>query len=173
MRKLTTRQLVLGALLAAAGLCLSAVEALFPLPLPLPGARLGLANAVVLAAMLTLGTRAAACVLAVKLALGALLFGTPVSFLYACAGGLLAFFGMAALNGRGSVSPVGQSVAGAVLHNLGQVLVATALTGTPRLMLYFTPLALLAILTGALSGAAALMCVKHLRPLVDSGRAQR
>ena len=39
---------MLGALLAACALLVSYVESLFPLPLPLPGAKLGLSNAVVL-----------------------------------------------------------------------------------------------------------------------------
>ena len=45
------RRLVLCALLASGALVLSYVESLFPLPLPLPGARLGLGNAMVLLAL--------------------------------------------------------------------------------------------------------------------------
>ena len=166
MKTMTTRKLVLCALLASAALIVSYIESLFPLPLPIPGARLGLANAVVLVALLTLGKSAALCVLTVKVCLSALLFGTPVSLLYACTGGLLALAVMAILNGRKQVSPIGQSIAGAVMHNLGQVLVAMALMATPRLILYFTPLALLAILTGALSGAAAQYSARLLRPVL-------
>ena len=165
MRKPSARSLVLGALLAACALLVSYVESLFPLPLPLPGAKLGLSHAVVLLALLTLDIPTAFFVLITKLLLSALLFGTPVSLLYAAAGGLLAFAAMTALNGRPSFSPVGQSIAGAVLHSLGQTLVAAALTATPRLLLYFTPLALLSLLTGALSGLLAQLCARRLRPL--------
>ena len=165
MKKPSARSLVLGALLAACALLVSYVESLFPLPLPLPGAKLGLSNAVVLLALLTLDVPTAFFVLITKLLLSALLFGTPVSLLYAVAGGLLAFAAMTALNGRPSFSPIGQSIAGAVLHSLGQTLVAAALTATPRLLLYFTPLALLSLLTGALSGLLAQLCARRLRPL--------
>ena len=68
------------------------------------------------------------------------------------------------LNKRRSVTPIGQSIAGAVLHNLGQVLVAMLLTNTPRLLLYFTPLGLLGVLTGALSGLAAKLCAAKISP---------
>ena len=141
MKKFSTRSIVLGALLAACALLVSFIESLFPLPLPLPGAKLGLSNITVL------------------------LFGTPISLLYAAVGGSLSFAAMAALNARRSVSPIGQSIAGAALHNLGQVLVAAALTATPRLLLYYTPLALLALLTGSLSGFLAQLCARSLRRL--------
>ena len=67
------RRLVLCALLASGALVLSYVESLFPLPLPLPGARLGLGNAMVLLALLLFGLREAAGVLATKVLLSALL----------------------------------------------------------------------------------------------------
>lgn len=163
MKRDSIHTLVLCALLSAFALALSYIETLFPLPLPVPGARLGLGNALVLLALLTLGPAEAAGVLLTKTALSALLFGTPVSFLYAAAGGALSFSAML-LNKRRSVTPIGQSIAGAVLHNLGQVLVAMLLTNTPRLLLYFTPLGLLGVLTGALSGLAAKLCAAKISP---------
>ena len=125
---------------------------------------------VVLLALLTLGPAEAAGVLLTKTALSALLFGTPVSFLYAAAGGALSFGAMLLLNKRRSVTPIGQSIAGAVLHNLGQVLVAMLLTNTPRLLLYFTPLGLLGVLTGALSGLAAKLCAAKVSPFFRKNR---
>lgn len=159
-----TKRLILCALLATIALALSYVESLAPLPLPIPGARLGLGNALVLLALLTLGKKEALAVMAVKTSLSALLFGTPISFLYALSGGALSLGAMVALHNRAQVSPIGQSIAGAVAHNLGQVLVAIALTATPQLILYFTPLALLGALTGALSGLLAMWCERKITP---------
>jgi len=170
MKRDSIHTLVLCALLSAFALALSYIETLFPLPLPVPGARLGMGNALVLLALLTLGPAEAAGVLLTKTALSALLFGTPVSFLYAAAGGALSFGAMLLLNKRRSVTPIGQSIAGAVLHNLGQVLVAMLLTNTPRLLLYFTPLGLLGVLTGALSGLAAKLCAAKVSPFFRKNR---
>ena len=161
-----TRTLVFCALLAAAAMTIGYIESLFPLPLPIPGARIGLANTVVLLALMLFGAKAAAAVLAVKVVLSALLFGTPISMLYAATGGTLALTAMALLGRCKGISPIGQSVAGAVLHNLGQVLMAMRLTATPRLLIYFTPLAFLAMLTGTLSGAAAKASKKLLAPML-------
>ena len=75
MKRDSIHTLVLCALLSAFALALSYIETLFPLPLPVPGARLGLGNALVLLALLTLGPAEAAGVLLTKTALSALLFG--------------------------------------------------------------------------------------------------
>ena len=53
--KLTTKQLARCAVLAALALALSYVEGMFPLPLPLPGFKLGLANIVTVFALYALG----------------------------------------------------------------------------------------------------------------------
>ncbi len=151
-----THRLVFCALLSTFAVALSYVESLFPLPLP--GARLGLGNAMVLLTLITMGGGAAALVLASKVALSALLFGTPLSFLYSAVGGALSLAAMTLTGRLRCVTPVGQSIAGAVLHSLGQVLLAMLLTATPQLLLYFTPLCLLSILTGGLSGLAARLC---------------
>ena len=161
-----TRTLVFCALLSAAAMTIGYAESLFPLPLPIPGARLGLSNTLVLLALMLFSWKEAAAVLAVKVILSALLFGTPMSALYAATGGALALTAMALLSRCRLFSPVGCSVAGAVLHNLGQVLIAMLLTATPRLIIYFTPLALLAMLTGTLSGTAAKYAHRLLLPIL-------
>ena len=94
------RRLVLCALLASGALVLSFVGSLFPLPLPLPGARLGRGSAMLLLPLLLFGLREAAGVLATKVLLSALLLGTPLSLAYAAVGRALSLSAMA---------PVGES----------------------------------------------------------------
>ena len=48
---LRTKKLALSAILAAMAMILSYIEALFPLPVPIPGIKLGLANLVILIAI--------------------------------------------------------------------------------------------------------------------------
>ncbi len=164
-----TRKTVLLALLAAAALCLSYAESLFPLPLPIPGAKLGLSNVMVLLALLLFGWKEALGVLVVKVLLSSLLFGSPVSGLYGICGGALALCGMTFAGRFKSVSTIGRSMLGAVLHNLGQVLVASALTATPKLLVYFTPLCFLALLTGSLSGVLTKEAEKRLQKMLKTG----
>ena len=60
------RTLTRNALLTALGLCLALVEQLVPLPVPLPGVRLGLANVITLYLLLTDTPGSAAAVLAAR-----------------------------------------------------------------------------------------------------------
>ena len=120
----------------------------------MPGARVGLGNACTLLCLLVLGKRPALFVLFSRALLCGLLFGAPMSIVYSLSGGLLAFLGYAALLRVRGVSPIGLSIAGATLHNLGQVLAAMAITATPSLLLYFTPLGGIGMFCGLLTGIA-------------------
>ena len=156
-----TKKLVLTAILAAVALIVFVLEAQIPAPIPVPGVKLGLANVITLAAMALLGRKQAAAVLAVRLLLGSMFTGGFSAFLYSVAGGVLAYAVMAALLG---VIPLwAVSVLAAIAHNLGQLVVAVLMTGTPGLFWYGPALLLSAILTGAFTGVAAQFLVKALR----------
>ncbi len=75
--------------LAALALIASYVESLVPLPVPVPGIRLGLANAVVLAALELFGLREAFLVSVVRIVLAGFLFGNLSAVFYSLGGGLL------------------------------------------------------------------------------------
>ena len=68
--------------LAALALIASYVESLVPLPVPVPGIRLGLANAVVLAALELFGLREAFLVSVVRIVLAGFLFGNLSAVFY-------------------------------------------------------------------------------------------
>ena len=62
-------------LLVALAFILSYIEALFPLPVPIPGIKLGLANLVVLAALYSMGTKEAFVLSIIRIILVGLTFG--------------------------------------------------------------------------------------------------
>ena len=121
------------ALLAAVGLGIFVLEAQLPPLTAVPGIKPGLANCVTLAALYLLGCREAAGVLAVRILLGAVYTGSPVSLLYSAAGGLACYLVMAPLS---RVFPARQlwivSVFGALAHNAGQLAAAAVLLGRLR-----------------------------------------
>ena len=57
------------------------------------------------------------------------------------------------------------SILGAMVHNLGQILVAVAVTATPGLFVYLPLLLASGIVTGAFTGLAAQSLTAHLRRL--------
>jgi heptaprenyl diphosphate synthase len=158
-----TQRLAQTALLAALALVLGYVESMVPLPVSIPGVRLGLGNICVLLALYLLDTRSALTVMVLKVGLSALLFGSPLALIYSAAGGLLSFGGMWLLRRWGKVNIIAVSVVAAVLHNTAQVLVATALLGTPAVLLNLPLLAIVACVSGALTGTIASQVIRALR----------
>ncbi len=145
------RRLTRCAVLTALALALSVAEGLVPLTIlfPLPGLRLGLANLVTTYALCRLSGREALLILVSRCLLGALLGGNLMALAFSLTGGLLALAVMAALVRCPFLSLFGVSIAGAAAHNTGQILAA---------------MAVLSLVTGAVTGAASTLLV-HRVPL--------
>lgn len=142
------RRVALLGMLFALAMVLSVVEGLIPAPVPVPGVRLGLANIVVMFALLQLGWRDALGLTLLKAGFVAVTRGAVAGAL-SLAGGSFAFCVMAlvlALN-KDETSYLLLSVAGAVFHNIGQILMASLILGT-FLWPYFPILLLSGIVTG-------------------------
>lgn len=156
--------------LTALCLVLGYLEVLFPLPVAVPGVKLGLGNIVVLFALATYGRKPAFVLMLFKVCSSALLFGNPAVFPFSFAGGLLSFAAMALVLPSGRLSLVGTSVLGGVTHNLGQVIMVALLLG-PAIALANVPILLVAgIITGLAIG---LICQAALKALGGSGESPR
>jgi len=152
-RNFSNQALALVGISAALALLLSYVEHLLP-PLfaAVPGIKMGLPNVIVLYMLYAAGPREAGLVSLVRLLLSALLFGSAMTFLYSLAGAVLSFLVMVLLKKTEKLSPVGVSVAGAVCHNIGQVLMAMLLLDTPQIVYYLLVLTVTGTLAGILVG---------------------
>lgn len=75
----------------AMAMLFSYVESLVPSFLPVPGARIGLANIVILLCLYTLGPVEALTVGIIRIVLSALLFGNLFSLALSCGGFVLSF----------------------------------------------------------------------------------
>ena len=147
-----TKQLTTGAILAALALALSYVEGMFPLPVPLPGFKLGLANIVTLFALYTLGAPSALAILLVRVLLGAMFAGNASALLYSLLGGFAAMAVMIALSRARGLSVYGVSIGGAAAHNIGQVAAAMLTLGNAAPAAYLPVLLVVAVFSGALTG---------------------
>ena len=147
-------RLPLMGLLTALALIAGYVEVLIPIPLGIPGVKLGLANLVVVWALYQLRPREALLVNVVRIFLVGALFGNLSMTLYSLAGGLLSFAAMY-LAKRCGGSIWGVSVVGGVMHNVGQLLVAMLALETGKLIYYGPVLLLSGLVTGFLIGLVA------------------
>lgn len=158
------RAALLGALTALA-LVAGYIEVLVPLPVTVPGVKLGLGNVVVLYAILALGPKPAAFLMLAKVVCSTLLFANPQMFVFSLAGGTLSWAVMSLAAKSGVFSTVAVSVLGGISHNAGQ-LIAVAAVLSPQVALINAPvLAIAGTICGALIGivVAALLRAVPLR----------
>ena len=159
-----TRKTVLTAILACMALCIYAIEYLIPFPVPIPGAKIGLANTVTLAAFYIVGKKRAFSVIIVRIILSALLFGNMMSLAYSISGGILCYvviFMLSFIAGEEHIWALG--VFGALAHNLGQVLMAVAVLGDFSIMYYYLYLIVISVFAGSFTGLCAAFTVKAFR----------
>ncbi|MBR5817891.1 MAG: Gx transporter family protein [Clostridia bacterium] len=146
-----TKNLTILSMCTALAMILSFVESF--VPVPLPGIKLGLANTVTLFLLYTLGPISAAGVAIVRIFLSTLLFGAfPTALIYSLSGFVLSFLVMLLAKWVLPFGKVGVSVLGAVFHNLGQVIAACFVMGTPSLAVYFIPLLVSGTVAGVIVG---------------------
>ncbi len=162
MRKNTQKIATLG-LCTAVAMVFAYVELLLP-PLftAVPGIKLGLPNIAIIFILYRMGTKEAASVSFVRIVAVSLLFGNPMTFAYSMAGGVLSLAVMALLKRSDFFSMVGVSVAGGVLHNVGQILMAMLLLGTAELGYYLIVLAVTGTLSGIFVGLCGSFAVKRI-----------
>ena len=159
--KKETKKIAILGMAAAAAMILSYVESFFSLGIP--GLKIGLPNIFIVCILYLYGVWDAAAVSAVRCVLTAFLFGSMMSFWYSIAGAILSLTVMALLRRTDRFSPVAVSVAGGVSHNLAQIAVAIAVTGTEQIAYYLPVLVLSGIAAGTVIGIAAGIVVKRVR----------
>lgn len=148
------------ALLIAFAVAIHTVEAAIPLPIPVPGAKLGLANIITLLTIVFYGYRSGLLVAALRSIIGSLLtgsflgFGFYLSFSGALCSGLMMALFMNFYRSQ-KITLVSVSLAGAVTFNLVQLALASLLVKNMLLFRGYLPfLLLLALPTGFFTGLA-------------------
>jgi len=113
--------------MVALALVLSIIESWFPVPLPVPGVKLGLANIITITVIIFYDFKDAVSVVFIRCILASIFGGGVTGFLFSISGGILSTVVMYLLYKRGSklFSTIGISIAGAVLHNIAQIVIAS------------------------------------------------
>lgn len=156
------------ALLTAIALAIFVLEAQIPIPFPVPGMKLGLSNIITLFALFSFGWKDALAIVVIRILLGNLASGQVMALLYSL-GGLLSFAGMALLCRILTAKQVwAAGAAGGLLHNLGQMAVALAVTRTPGLLVWLPVLLLCGLGTGLFTGLCAQLLLRR-RLISDKG----
>lgn len=155
------------ALLTAMALAISLIEHMIPIPVPIPGAKLGFSNMIILLTLYFYGMKSALLVGVLKSFLLMLIIGSVTAFFYSFAGAVLASLAMGLslkLLNRFS-SFVGISEIGAFFHNLGQILVAAIFMGNIKMLIYFPALVMMGVFTSFFVGLSVNYVASHMEKL--------
>jgi len=159
-----TLRLCFGAFFLALALIFSYIESLLPPFLPVPGIKLGLANAAIALALYLLDAKIAFTANLGRIVLAAMLFGNPMSMLYSLCGALMSMGILILLKKRTNLSAVTLCAVSGAVHNFGQLLCAMAILQSTALILYLPALLLGGILAGSAVGLICVPLITRLSP---------
>ena len=154
------KTLALLSLFTGLALIMSYIEALMPIPLPVPGIKVGFPNIIILFILYRFGTKCAVAVSLVRVLLVSLLFGSALGLAYSLAGAVLSLAVMIILKKTNKFSPMGISICGAIAHNIGQIAVAIVILEEFKIALYLPILLISGAITGAIIGILSIILLK-------------
>lgn len=163
MRRLN--KMIFISLLVSIGLALSVLESAIPLPIAMPGAKLGLSNMVVLVTLVVFGFKDGIKVSMLKSAVLMLITGSISSFIYSLSGAIFSCIIMYIAYRYFSkvFSLIGISILGALAHNTAQVSVASFMLQNLRIYSYLPFLMLISLFSGYFVGLASIYIVNNLK----------
>ena len=165
MRDKKTKKIAYLGMFITLALIASYVESLVPFYFGAPGIKLGLANLITVVLLYRSGWKDAAIVSVLRIVLSGILFGNMFSIIYSFCGAFLSLSVMCLLKRLEGFSVLGISMAGGVLHNLGQLLAAIYLMENGNIMYYFPVLMVAGLLTGTLIGIGSREVLKRMPQL--------
>ena len=156
------KKLAFYSLLTAVAIIFGYVESLVPLSFIAPGVKLGLANSVALICLMNKDYKGALFVNITRILLSALLFGSPFSLLFSICGGLFSVSVCILLSRSDSLTIIGISIAGGVIHNIVQTAVAFFILGLG--VFYYLPFLIVSgIISGGIIGLIVFALLKRVK----------
>lgn len=160
--KNSSKKVALYGVFIALAMIMSYIELLIP-PIfaAVPGIKLGLPNIIIIYVLYKIGFKSAFFISVVRVLLVAILFGNAMTLSYSIAGAVLSIVLMGILKRTNAFSMIGVSVAGAVMHNIAQVLVAVILLESTLIGYYAIILAITGTVSGVLIGVIGYNIIKR------------
>ena len=155
--------------MAAVAMMLSYIEALLP-PVysAVPGIKLGLANIVTVYAVYHYRAYEVFMTVFVRILLAAVFCGNFMALIYSFSGSVFCLVGMLLLRKIVDEKHIWiASVLGAVLHNTGQMIAASAVLQTVQIWLYYPVLIVSGCLAGLFTGLCAQLLISRLKNRLD------
>ena len=158
--RISTKKIALCGVLTALAMIFSYIESVIPIPIPVPGIKLGVANIAVITILYVLGVKEAIVINLLRIALTALL-------LFSISGAVLSLTIMIIMKKLDFFSCIGVSVCGGVMHNVGQIIAAVFIMGSEAIVLYLPVLIVSGVFTGVVIGVVSGIVAKHVKKVVS------
>jgi len=167
--KRDVKKLTLFANLLAIAIILNILESFITI-IPVPGAKIGLANIVTVMILVIYGPKESIYFVILRVILVALLTGKlfNVIFYMSLSGGLFASIGMAIIFKSSFFSLIGVSVIGSLAHTIGQILMAMLILSTFTVVSYVPIMLLFSIPAGVVTGIISTRFVRVIKTVKNS-----
>ncbi len=160
---MSSRRIATDGLLLALALILSFIDSMIPMPIPVAGIKLGLANLAVIYALYTMGEGDAVIISIARVLLSGLMFAGMSGILYSLAGAALSLAVMCLMYRFTDYHIIPVSVCGSLAHIAGQLMVAAAMTSI-SIVTYYAPLLLVsAFIAGTVIGMLSLLLLRAVK----------
>ena len=152
-------------ILVTNAILISFLESFIPIPIPVPGIKLGLANIITILAVVFLSWKDVLLIVIVRSFVVAILTRGILMLAFSLSGGILSAIVMWLLYTKCSrfVSIKGVSIAGAITHNTAQLVVASAILGQIVVLYYLPVLIISAVITGLITGNIGEIAINEVR----------
>lgn len=161
--RVEVKEIAMCGLFVAVALIFSYVESLLPLPMPVPGFKLGFSNIAIISVLYLYGVKEAFFVNVTRIVLAAILFGhgNVQQFFFSLAGGMASLGIMALLKRFDKFSVIGVSAVGGVVHNIAQVIIAILILSSVAIGYLLPVFIVIGVVTGVICGVAVKAFLRH------------
>lgn len=153
-------------MLIALAFIFSYLETIIPIPIPIPGVKLGLANLVTIVGLYTVGISGTVVVSLIRIVLVGVTFGNLFSMIYGLAGAALSLLLMVLCKKRQWFSQIGVSILGGIGHNIGQLIIASIVVQTTGVFYYLPALLAAGVAAGGVIGLLGGMVTERIQNLL-------
>lgn len=169
MTAMSIKNISIWGILISLSLVLGFLESLLPSFSSVPGIKIGLSNLTVLICLYLYGGAGALVLSLAKAVLTGFLFGSASSIIYSVCGAVLSCIAMILLKKIKVFHLPVISGVGAVMHNVGQLLVAYLVIGSAGVLYYLPVLIITGLIMGFVIGGIAALSLPSISKIINKG----
>lgn len=157
---MNTKQITQMGMLLSVSLVLGYLESLLPVMVAVPGVKLGIANIVTMLVLYRMGGKQAFFIMLFRVVIAGFLYSGVAGIVYGFMGGIFCIAAMSCLKRIPVFSMLGVSMAGAIFHNVGQIVTAFLVMDNAAILYYLPVLCISGVLAGFAVGFLSHLVIK-------------